>query len=109
MKITFEVNAKARGGRGAACKVAIFGLLKRGGKIYTAIIPSAKTETLWPIIELNVQPDRLMYADNIKSYNSLDLSRFNHHRINHSKLFPECDNHINGIRELLEPGKRTFA
>ena len=26
-------------------------LLKRGGKLYTAIIPSGKTETLLPIIE----------------------------------------------------------
>ena len=37
-------------GRGAARKVAVFGLLKRGGNGYTAIIPDAKTETLLPII-----------------------------------------------------------
>ena len=42
---------KGRRGRGAAGKVAVFGLLKRGGKVYTAIIPNAKTETLLPIIQ----------------------------------------------------------
>jgi len=50
---------KAKRGRGAAGKVAVFGLLKRGGKVYTVIIPNAKTETLLPIIEENVQPDSI--------------------------------------------------
>jgi len=39
---------KGKRGRGAAGKVAVFGLLKRGGKVYTAIIPNARTETLLP-------------------------------------------------------------
>jgi transposase len=38
-------------------KVVVFGLLKRGGKVYTAIIPNAKTQTLLPIIEDKVMPD----------------------------------------------------
>ena len=42
---------KGKRGRGAAGKVAVFGLLKRGGKVYTAIVPNAKTETLLPIIQ----------------------------------------------------------
>lgn len=45
---------KGKRGRRAGGKVAVFGLLKRGGKVYTAIIPNAKTETLFPIIEENV-------------------------------------------------------
>ncbi len=45
---------KGKRGRGAGGKVAVFGLLKRGGKVYTAIIPNAKTETLLPIIEEKV-------------------------------------------------------
>jgi transposase len=42
---------KGKRGRGAAGKVAVFGLLKRGGKVYTAIIPNSKTETILPIIK----------------------------------------------------------
>lgn len=53
---------KGKRGRGAAGKVAVFGLLKRGGKVYTAIIPNAKTETLLPIIEEKVTPDSIVYA-----------------------------------------------
>ena len=48
---------KGKRGRGAAGKVTVFGLLKRGGKVYTAIIPNAKTETLMPIIREKVKPD----------------------------------------------------
>ena len=33
---------KGRRGRGAAGKVPVFGLLKRGGKVYTAMIPNAQ-------------------------------------------------------------------
>jgi transposase-like protein len=33
---------KGKRGRGAAGKIAVFGLLKMGGKLYTAIIPYAK-------------------------------------------------------------------
>ena len=41
---------KGKCGRGAAGKIAVFGLLKRNRKVYTAIIPKARTETLRPII-----------------------------------------------------------
>ena len=41
---------KGKRGRGAAGKIPVFGLLKRGGKVYTAIIPDAKATTLIPII-----------------------------------------------------------
>ena len=42
---------KGKRGRGAGGKTPVFGLLKRGGKVYTKIIPNAKSETLMPIIK----------------------------------------------------------
>ena len=80
---------KGRRGRGAAGKVAVFGLLKRGGKVYTAIIPNAKTETLLPIIKERLKPDSIVYTDTFKAYNALDVSDFHHSRINHSELFAD--------------------
>jgi transposase len=75
---------KGRRGRGAAEKIAVFGLLKRRGKVFTAIIPNAKTETLLPIIQEKVTPDSIVYTDTFRSYNALDVSDFRHLRINHS-------------------------
>ena len=97
---------KGKRGRGAAGKVAVFGLLKRGGKVYTAIIPNAKTETLLPIIKQQVKPDSIVYTDTFRAYNALDVSDFHHMRINHSMLFADKQNHINGIENFWNQAKR---
>ena len=102
----FGERRKGLRGRDAAGKVAVFGLLKRGGKVYTAIIPNAKTQTLMPIIEEHVRPDSIVYTDTFRSYNALDVSSFRHVRINHSELFADQDNHINGIENFWNQAKR---
>lgn len=102
----FGGKRKGKRGRGAAGKVAVFGLLKRRGKVYTAIIPNAKTDTLIPIIKKKVEPDSIVYTDTFRSYNALDVSDFRHLRINHSKLFADKQNHINGIENFWNQAKR---
>ena len=47
----FGGAGKGKRGRGSAGKVPVFGLLKRGGEVYTQIIKGAKSTTLMPIIE----------------------------------------------------------
>jgi transposase len=97
---------KGKRGRGAAGKVPVFGLLKRGGKVYTAIVPDAKASTLLPIIREKVTPDSVVYTDSFRAYNALDVSGFHHLRINHSKLFADKRNHINGIENFWNQAKR---
>ena len=97
---------KGKRGRGAAGKVPVFGLLKRGGKVYTKIIPDAKSETLMPIMQRKIVPDSIVYTDCFRSYNVLDVSEFKHYRINHSVLFAEQKNHINGIENFWNQAKR---
>ena len=102
----FGVHRKGKRGRGAAGKVPVFGLLKRGGKVYTKIIPDAKSSTLMPIIQRKVIPDSIVYSDCWRGYNVLDVSDFHHYRINHSKLFADKHNHINGIENFWNQAKR---
>ncbi len=64
---------KGKRGRGAAGKVPVFGLLKRNGKVFSVIIPDAKTDTLIPIIMQQVKPDSIVYTDTWRSYNALDI------------------------------------
>ena len=65
----FGGRRKGKRGRGAAGKIPVFGLLlpesglfanhekvKRGGKVYTKIIPDASGATLIPIIKRKVVP-----------------------------------------------------
>ena len=102
----FGGSRKGKRGRGAAGKVAVFGLLKRGGKVYTQVILDAKTETLMPIIRQKIKPDSIVYTDYWRAYNALDVSEFKHYRINHSKLFAQKHNHINGIENFWNQAKR---
>ena len=68
----FGGRRKGKRGRGAAGKVPVFGLLNRGGKVYTKIIPDASGATLIPIIKRKVTPDSIVYSDCWRGYNVLD-------------------------------------
>ena len=99
----FGGKRKGKRGRGAARKVPVFGLLKRGGKVYTKIISDASGATLIPIIERKVVPDSIVYSDCWKAYNVLD---FKHFWINHSERFADAHNHINGTENFWNQAKR---
>ena len=97
----FGGSRKGKRGRGASGKVPVFGLLKRNGNVYAAIIPDAKTKTLMPIIREKVKPDSVVYTDCRRGYNALDVSEFNH-----SELFADKHNRINGIENFWNQAKR---
>jgi transposase len=102
----FGGTRKGLRGRGSSGKVPVFGLLKRGGKVYTKVISDASSTTLLPIIASKVVPDSIVYSDCWRSYNALDVSGFKHYRINHSKIFADKHNHINGIENFWNQAKR---
>lgn len=104
----FGGTRKGKRGRGAQGKVPVFGILKRGGKVYTQVIGNTKTDTLMPIIRRKIKPDSIVYTDSYRSYNALDVSEFKHYRINHSALFADGKNHINGIENFWNQAKRVL-
>ena len=98
---------KGKRGRGAAGKVAVFGILKRGGKVYTKMIADSRRATIIPIIEARVKPDSIVYSDAFTTYDVLDVSAFHHHRINHHDTFVTGPGrHINGIENFWNQAKR---
>ena len=102
----FGGRRKGRRGRGAAGKIPVFGILKRGGKVYTQMVPNVRRRTLEPILEAKVAADSVVYTDGLSSYDALDVSRFRHYRINHSKRFSDGRRHINGIENFWSQAKR---
>ena len=115
----FGGKLKGKRGRGAAETILVFGLLKRGSKVYTKTIPDASGAMLIPIIERKVVPligdcfastcqptDSIVYSDCWRGYHVLDVSDFHHFRIDHSKLFADRHNHINGIENFWNQAKR---
>jgi transposase len=97
---------KGKHGRGAAGKVPVFGLLKRGGKVHAVIIPDARSKTLFPIIQQRIKPDSVVYTDSFRAYDLLDVSEFRHMRINHREKFADQRTHINGIENFWNQAKR---
>ena len=65
---------KGKRGRGATGKVAVFGILKRGGKVYTKVVINTKSETLMPLIARKIAPDSVVYTDCYRSDHALDVS-----------------------------------
>ncbi len=105
----FGGRRKGKRGRGAAGKVPVFGLLKRGGRVYTLPIPNAKAKTLMPILESRVVPDSIVYTDSFASYDVIDVSTFHHRRIDHAKAFVKGkgnERHTGGIENFWNQAKR---
>ena len=102
----FGGHRKGKRDRGAAGKVPVFVLFKRGGKVYAVVIADAKATTLLPILKERIVPDSIVYSDSLPSYNALAVAGFRHLRINHSKLFAAGKNHINGIENFWNQAKR---
>ena len=99
---------KGKRGRGAAGKVVVFGMLKRHGKVFTVVVENTKTKTLMNEIARKIKPDSVVYSDAYHSYDALDVSEFHHYRINHSDVFVDEKNHINGIENFWNQAKRVL-
>ena len=100
---------KGKRGRGAAGKVCVFGILKRGGKVYALPVADATSQTLLTALKTRVKADSVVYTDSLASYNILDVSGFKHHRVNHSKTFVgRRGQHINGIENFWNQSKRVL-
>ena len=78
MSVILAVFAKGKEIEKWLAKVAIFGILKRQGKVYT-VVEDTKTNTLTPVIKRKMMPDSIVYTDYYRSYNALDVSEFHHY------------------------------
>ncbi|MEM6783631.1 MAG: IS1595 family transposase, partial [Bacteroidota bacterium] len=104
----FGGRRKGPRGRGAAGKVVVFGILKRGGRVYTAVPPNLKRSTLLPIIRALVEPESVVYTDGFTVYDTLNAAGFEHYRVNHQEGYVDYETgenngrlaHINGIENF---------
>lgn len=101
-------------GRGAGKKIIVFGLLKRGGKVYTQIVPNVTRDTLKQIVQAKVEPDSTIYSDGWKSYDGLvDWGYKKHYRVHHGAnefvQLGNSTNHINGIENFWGVAKVRLA
>ena len=97
-------------GRSTVQKVPVFGLLKRGGRVYVEVVPDVTARTLRAIIKEHIDLSSILFTDSYRSYDGLVLDGYEHHRINHSKEFSRGKHtHINGIESFWSYAKAKLA
>ena len=96
-------RVKGKRGRGAGGKTIVFGLYKRGGKVYTEIVPDVKKKTLQALIRGRVDLDSVIHTDGWIAYDGLvDLGYEKHFRVQHGndEFSKGNGQHINGIESF---------
>jgi transposase-like protein len=103
-------RVKGKRGRGAGSKTIVFGILQRGGKVYTEIVPDCAKATLQAIIRGKVNPKSIIHSDKWRGYNGLvDLGYKKHYRVHHqNNEFAKGKRHINGIESFWSFAKNRI-
>ncbi|HUF52491.1 MAG TPA: IS1595 family transposase [Dehalococcoidia bacterium] len=90
-------------------KIAVLGIVERGGKVAALVTGNAKRATIMPIIKEKVLPRSMVYTDEYGAYTRLD-QHYSHRRIPHNeKVYVMGDIHTNtieGFWSLLKNGIR---
>lgn len=104
-------RVRGKRGRGAYGKTIVFGLLKRGGKVYTEIVPDCKSKTLQDIVRGKVSAELIIHTDGWRGYDGLvDIGYNKHFRVNHgNNEFANKQTHINGIESFWSFAKTRLV
>lgn len=103
-------RVRGKRGRGAAGKTPVFGILKRGGKVFVNIVKNCSKQQLMPIIQGKVLEGSTVYSDGWKAYDGLLLNGYDHYRVFHSAdEFARGKSHVNGIEAFWSFAKRRLS
>jgi transposase-like protein len=94
-------------GTGPADKTAVIGILERGGKIRTAVIPNRKKKAIQAEVRKHVEAGAALYTDALKSYEGLD--EFQHQVIDHAAAYVDGRVHTNGLENFWSLLKRGIS
>jgi transposase len=92
-------------------KTTVFGIVERGGKVVTKVVPDAQKTTLLPIVGEVVQPKAMIYTDEHASYDGLRWMGKNHKHatVNHSEGYVDGYAHTNTIDGFWSLVKRGIT
>ena len=95
-------RVRGKRGRGASGKTIVFGLFKRGGQVYTEIVPDCSKKTLQAIIRGKIDVAAMVNTDGWRGYDGLvDVGFDRHFRVRHGRdEFVQGASHINGIESF---------
>jgi transposase-like protein len=99
-----NVRARKITGTGGKDKTAVMGILERGGKVRTSVVPNRKKNALQSEVRKHVQAGSAIYTDALKSYEGLD--EFEHGVVDHAVQYVDGKIHTNGLENFWSLLKR---
>jgi transposase-like protein len=80
------------------------GILERGGKVRTSVIPNRKKKALQSEVRKHVEAGSAIYTDALKSYEG--LNEFEHQVVDHAVQYVDGKIHTNGLENFWSLLKR---
>ena len=104
-------RVRGKRGRGSGGKTKVFGMKKRGDKVYTQIVNNCSAAELVPIIKKVAPYDSTIYSDEWKAYDGLVNAGYKkHYRVTHSEdVFANGRAHVNGIENFWGIAKSRIS
>jgi transposase-like protein len=91
---------------GTKDKVAIVGILERGGEVRGAVVGNRKKHALQTQIRTHVKAGSAIYTDALMSYQGLKEQGFEHQVIDHAEKYVDGQVHTNGLENFWSLLKR---
>ncbi len=91
---------------GTKDKVAIVGILERGGEVRGAVVGNRKKHALQTQIRTHVKAGSAIYTDALMSYQGLRAQGFEHQVIDHAEKYVDGQVHTNGLENFWSLLKR---
>jgi transposase-like protein len=91
---------------GTKDKIAVQGILERGGEVRTAVVGNRKKHLLQSNIRAHVKAGSAIYTDALMSYMGLKQQGFQHQVIDHAEKYVDGQIHTNGMENFWSLVKR---
>ncbi len=95
-------------GTGGKDKTAVLGIMERGGKVRTMVIPNRKKSTLHAEVKKHVEAGSALYTDELLSYDGLE-GQYAHKVIDHAVKYVDGNVHTNSLENYWALLKRSIS
>ncbi len=95
-------------GTGGKDKTPVLGIMERGGKVRTMVVPNRKKRTLQTEVKKHVEAGSALYTDFLLSYEGLE-GEYAHQVVNHAVQYVDGNVHTNGFENYWSLLKRSIS
>jgi transposase-like protein len=103
-----DVKKRRVTGTGGKDKVAVMGILERGGQVRAQVVPSRKKAVLQAEVKKHVETGATLYSDFLLSYDGLS-AEYLHKVVDHAERYVDGQVHTNGLENFWSLLKRGLS